>query len=48
MNERPVCDICDSPVSGDHYYNINGDVICEDCMQEYFRRELDDDEQDQD
>ena len=43
MSERPLCDFCDSPVSGDHYYNINGDVICADCMEEYFRRELDDD-----
>lgn len=47
MSERPLCDICEQPVAGDHYYNINGDVICQDCMEEYFRRELDD-EQDQD
>ncbi len=44
MNERPLCDICDQPVAGDHYYIINGDVICASCMEEYFRRELDDDE----
>lgn len=42
MNERPMRDICDGPVCGDHYYNINGDVICADCMEEYFRRELED------
>lgn len=46
MIERPVCDICDSPVSGDHYYNINSDVICASCMEEYFRKELDDEDQD--
>ena len=40
MNERPLCDICEQPVGGDHYYCINGDVICEDCMQEYFRQDL--------
>lgn len=44
MNERPLCDICDQPVRDDHYYNINGDVICADCMEKYFRKELDHDE----
>jgi hypothetical protein len=40
MSERPWCDICNQPVRGDHYYLINGDVICPDCMEEYFRKEL--------
>ena len=44
MSERPVCDICDHEAGGDHYYNINGEVICIDCMEEYFRKELDDGE----
>lgn len=44
MIERPLCDICDAPIAGDHYYNINGEAICEDCMQEYFRKELEDNE----
>lgn len=44
MNERPICDICDLEVEGDHYYNVGGEVICENCMNEYFRRELEDDE----
>ena len=44
MEERPICEYCDNPVSGDHYYNINGDVICQQCMEEHFRREIDDGE----
>lgn len=46
MNERPMCDICELPVAGNHYYNINGDVICADCMNEHFRKEFDDEDQD--
>lgn len=40
LTERPLCDYCDDPVSGDHYYEINGDVICDACMNEYFRKEV--------
>lgn len=40
MSERPLCDYCGEPVHDDHYYEINGDVICPDCMEEYFRKEL--------
>ena len=44
MSERPVCENCDHPVAGNHYYNINGDVICKQCMEECFREEIFDDE----
>lgn len=44
MNERPVCDYCDTEITEGHYYEINGDVICEVCLNECFRKELDDDE----
>lgn len=46
MNERPLCDICDQPVRDDHYYSINGDVICMHCMEEYFREDIFDENQD--
>ena len=32
----PKCDICGSTID-DHYFNINGDILCEDCLNEYFR-----------
>lgn len=37
----PVCDICGHPVQDDHYYEINGEVICERCLDDHFRRETD-------
>lgn len=49
MDERPLCDICDHEAVGGHCYNINGEVICMHCMEEYFRQDLPggDDEEDE-
>lgn len=32
----PECDFCGRTVD-DTYYNINGDIVCEDCLDEHFR-----------
>ena len=32
----PECDYCGNPVD-DHYYNINGEIYCEGCLDEHFR-----------
>lgn len=34
--QLPECDYCGKPVD-DYYYNINGEIICEDCLNENFR-----------
>jgi len=44
MDERLRCDYCDDPITDDHYYEINGDAICRSCMEEYFRKELGDEQ----
>lgn len=41
LDSRPVCDHCEDPIQDDHYYLINGDNICPDCMETYFRKEVD-------
>ena len=41
LRERPVCADCDEPVQG-HYYDINDEVICPDCMEGNYRRESED------
>jgi len=41
LERLPVCDICDEPIQDDHYYLINGDNICPDCMENRFRKEVD-------
>lgn len=32
----PKCDICGRTVD-DQYYNIYGEIVCEDCLDEHFR-----------
>jgi len=41
LAELPVCDCCDNPIQDDHYYQINGDNICPDCLENYYRKEVD-------
>lgn len=42
LNSRPVCDCCGEPIQDDFCYEINGDLICEDCLDMYFRKAVDD------
>lgn len=32
----PKCDICGRPID-DTYYNLYGEICCEDCLDEHFR-----------
>lgn len=32
----PECDICGRHIE-DHYYNLYGEICCEDCLDEHFR-----------
>ena len=41
LAELPVCDCCDEPIQDDHYYLINSDNICPDCLENYYRTEVD-------
>ena len=34
----PKCDYCGKTIMDEHLYDINGDVICEDCMKDNFRK----------
>lgn len=44
LAERPRCDICDRPIQDDHFYLINGDNVCQECLEDHFRKEVDLDE----
>lgn len=39
LSELPKCDYCDEPIQHDHYYLINDEFICPDCLDSYFRKE---------
>lgn len=33
---RPTCDVCGEHIQGDGYYDIDGKIICEDCIGAFF------------
>lgn len=41
LDRLPKCDICDHPIQDDHYYQINGDNVCPDCLDNEFRKDVD-------
>ena len=38
LEARPKCTECDRPIQDEHCYVINGEVICEHCLNEHYRR----------
>lgn len=36
----PDCEICGSPVMEEFYYEINDTVICAECLDKHFRKEV--------
>jgi len=40
----PVCDNrkCRRQISGDHYWEIEGDILCEKCMNLRYRKNVED------
>ena len=42
LNSLPVCDCCGEPIQDDFCYEINGDMICEDCLDMHFRKAVED------
>ena len=38
----PRCSCCDEPIQDDFCYEINGELICENCMETQHRRSTDD------
>ena len=35
LEKLPVCDDCGEPIQDEYYYDINGFIICPDCLKEY-------------
>lgn len=40
LAQLPVCDICDQPIQDDHYYLINSDNVCPECLNNEFRKDI--------
>lgn len=41
-NRLPVCVYCGNAIEDDHYFLINDEIICEECLESYFRHDVDD------
>lgn len=35
----PKCDYCGSPID-DHYYEIDGEIVCESCLEKNFYKSV--------
>lgn len=42
LDRLPKCDICGEPIQDTHYYLIDGEVLCTDCLNDNFRIEIED------
>lgn len=42
LEQRPVCSYCGEHIQDDHYYRINDEIFCPNCMENEFRKEIDD------
>ena len=42
LAKLPICDCCGEPIQDEYCYEINGDLICEDRLDMYFRTAVDD------
>lgn len=41
LAQLPVCVYCDNPIQDDHFYLINGDNVCPECLENEFRKDVD-------
>ena len=42
LQKLPVCVYCNEHIQDESFFLINDEVICEDCMDSYFRKAVDD------
>ena len=42
LEELPLCDYCDEHIQSDYYYEIGNECICEDCLNDNFRKDIED------
>ena len=39
LETLPECDKCGYPIQEDHYFEVEGTIICPHCMEAYYKRE---------
>ena len=38
LERCPKCDYCDSHITDEFYYDLDGDIVCEECLDRHFKR----------
>ena len=42
LNRRPKCEKCGEPIQDDYLYDLDGIILCEECMNHDYRKNADD------
>lgn len=42
MAKLPVCDCCNEPITDEHYYEIDGSIMCQECLDYHCKKCVDD------
>ena len=42
LERYPKCDYCDSHITDEFYYDLDGDIVCEDCLDRHFKKAVED------
>lgn len=42
LQKYPKCDICDEYITDDYLIEFNGDLICESCLVQHYRKPVED------
>ena len=42
LEKLPECDYCGEAIQDDFYFDINGDIVCEECLKKEFRKRVED------
>lgn len=38
LSQLPVCYWCENPITDDFYYDIDGECLCENCLNDRYRK----------
>ena len=41
LASRPVCEDCGNPIQDEFYFEVEGDILCEECMHDRYRKSAD-------
>ena len=41
LSSRPKCDDCGEHIQDEYYFEVEGDILCEECMHDRYRKSAD-------